>query len=66
MKTHKGPFYGFKEFQMGEDMRRGVHQEWLEENYPEHADKADSELPLALHNTQWATDLTIDFIKECR
>ena len=63
METHPQPYYGFEEFHLGEDQRRGEQQQWIEKNYPEYADKPDGELPLKLHNTHWTTSHAIDFIK---
>jgi arylsulfatase len=64
METHPGPFYGFTEFHMGEDGRRGEQAVWISRNYPQYAGKPDNQIPLKLHNSTWSADHTIRFIRE--
>ncbi len=65
METRSTPYYGFQEFHIGQDGRRGEQQHWIAKNYPEWAGKPDHEIPLELHNTTWTTDHTIRFIRDC-
>ena len=65
MDTRSEPYYGFQEFHIGDDGRRGEQAYWIEKNYPEHAGKPDHEIPLELHNSTWSADHTIRFIQDC-
>ena len=63
MENHPEPYYGFEEFHIGEDARRGEHRVWLEREHPDFADKPDHLLPHELHNTGWVRDHAIDFLR---
>ena len=64
METHEGPYYGFSEFHLGEDVRRGEQAVWIERNFPQWAGKPDHLIPIELHNTSWIRDHTVKFLKK--
>lgn len=63
MESHKGPYYGFEEFHLGEDGRRGEQALWLQREHPEHAKKPDDQIPINLHNSSWIASHTNRFLK---
>lgn len=63
METHPDPYYGFREFHLGEDGRSGEQWLWIQKNYPQYHRKPDSEIPVELHNSHWVASHTIDCIK---
>jgi len=63
METHPDPYYGFQEFHLGEDQRRGEQALWIERNHPRYAGKPDHEIPVELHNSYWVASHTIDFLR---
>ena len=64
METHPEPYYGFQEFHLGEDGRRGEHAQWIRREYPQWAGKPDHEIPLQLHNSSWVASHTVEFIRK--
>jgi arylsulfatase len=63
METHRGPYYGFEEFHLGEDGRSGEHWQWIQRNHPQFHLKPDHEVPVEIHNSGWVTNHTVDFLK---
>lgn len=63
MDSHPEPYYGFREFHLGEDGRSGDHWRWIARNYPRYDGKPDSMLPLEAHNSHWVASHTIDYLK---
>jgi arylsulfatase A-like enzyme len=63
METHAEPYYGFREFHLGEDGRSGEQWLWIQKNHPQYHRKPDSEIPVELHNSSWVASHTIDFLK---
>ncbi len=63
MESHPDPYYGFEEFHIGEDQRRGEQAVWMKRYHPEYAGKPDNQIPVELHNSYWAASHTIDFIR---
>lgn len=63
MENHPEPYYGFEEFHIGEDARRGEQKVWLEREHPEFAGKPDYMLPHDLHTTGWVANHTIDCLR---
>lgn len=63
METHRGPYYGFQEFHLGEDGRSGEHWQWIQRNHPQFHLKPDNEVPVEVHNSGWVANHTIDFLK---
>jgi arylsulfatase len=64
MENHPEPYYGFQEFHIGQDGRRGEQAYWIKTEHPQWAGKPDHEIPLELHNSTWATDHTLRFIRD--
>ena len=63
LETHPAPYYGFEEFHLGEDGRRGEQAVFLEREHPEHAKKPDSAIPIELHNSSWIAGHTSRFLR---
>ncbi|MBL8233665.1 MAG: sulfatase-like hydrolase/transferase [Bryobacterales bacterium] len=63
MESHPGPYYGFREFHLGEDGRSGEHWMWIQKTRPEFHGKPDHEIPPELHNSQWVASHTANFIR---
>lgn len=66
MQTRREPYYGFQEFHLGEDGRSGEHWQWIQQNHPQYHLKPDNEVPVAVHNSGWVSNLTIDFLKRAQ
>lgn len=64
VETHPAPYYGFEEFHLGEDGRRGEQAVFLQREHPQHAKKPDDQLPLELHNSSWIARHTSRFLKD--
>ena len=65
MESHPDPYYGFAEFHIGEDQRRGEQAVWIKRHHPDYDGKPDNEIPIELHNSYWTASHTIDFIRGC-
>jgi arylsulfatase len=65
MESHPGPFYGFTDFHLGEDLRGGEQEQWIAKFHATYAGKPDHQIPVELHNSHWAASHTIQFIREC-
>lgn len=63
METHPEPYYGFREFHLGEDGRSGEHWQWIRRNHPEYHGKPDHLIPVELHNSYWVASHTIDSLE---
>lgn len=63
METHPEPYYGFREFHLGEDGRSGEQWVWMEKNHPQYHRKPDNQIPVELHNSSWVASHTVDFIR---
>jgi len=63
METHPEPYYGFREFHLGEDGRSGEHWQWIKQNHPQYDGRPDAEIPVEIHNSYWVASHTINFLK---
>lgn len=63
METHPEPYYGFEEFHLGEDQRRGEQALFLKREHPDLAGKPDHEIPLEFHNSSWIASHTSNFLR---
>jgi arylsulfatase len=64
METHPSPYYGFEEFHLGEDQRRGEQAVFLEREHPSLAKLPDDRIPLEFHNSSWIASHTVNFLKQ--